>query len=184
MEAILEHKFSLFCLKFKASWSLLGSHSTLVFLIPFFPIKGDPGSGPGWEDPLEKGMAVLANILAWRIPWTEEPGGLQSMGLQRFGHDWAANTFTFPNKTQKTWLSTVCLCRLFISVWNCVHIFSLSFYLEQKELFRNQQVSGERFPWVTLEITLGLFLILTLKIPLICLVGQGREERQRDVSPL
>ena len=36
----------------------------------------------GWEDPLEKGMATHANIIAWRIPWTEDPGGLQSMGLQ------------------------------------------------------------------------------------------------------
>ena len=37
----------------------------------------------GWEDPLDKGMATGFNILAWRIPWTEEPGGLQSMGSQR-----------------------------------------------------------------------------------------------------
>ena len=37
----------------------------------------------GWEDPLEKGMAAHSSILAWRIPWTEEPDGLQSMGLQR-----------------------------------------------------------------------------------------------------
>ena len=37
----------------------------------------------GWEDPLEKGMANHSSILAWRIPWTEELGGLQSMGLQR-----------------------------------------------------------------------------------------------------
>ena len=36
----------------------------------------------GWEDPLEKGIAVHSSILAWRIPWTEEPGGLQSMGSQ------------------------------------------------------------------------------------------------------
>ena len=36
----------------------------------------------GWEDPLEKGMATHSSILVWRIPWTEEPGGLQSMGLQ------------------------------------------------------------------------------------------------------
>ena len=35
----------------------------------------------GWEDPLEKGMATHSSILAWRIPWTEDPGGLQSMGL-------------------------------------------------------------------------------------------------------
>ena len=37
----------------------------------------------GWEDPLEEGMTTHSSILAWRIPWTEEPGGLQSMGLQR-----------------------------------------------------------------------------------------------------
>ena len=41
----------------------------------------------GWEDPLEKEMATHSSILAWRIPWTEEPGGLQSMGLQRGGLD-------------------------------------------------------------------------------------------------
>ena len=39
------------------------------------------------EDPLEKGMATHSNILAWKIPWTEEPDSLQSMGLQRVGHD-------------------------------------------------------------------------------------------------
>ena len=41
----------------------------------------------GQEDPLEKGMATHSSILAWRIPWTEEPGGLQSMGSQRVGRD-------------------------------------------------------------------------------------------------
>ena len=41
----------------------------------------------GWEDPLEKGIATHFSILAWRIPWTEEPDGLQSMGSQRVGHD-------------------------------------------------------------------------------------------------
>ena len=41
----------------------------------------------GQEDPLEKEMATHSSILAWRIPWTEEPGGLQSMGLQRVGHN-------------------------------------------------------------------------------------------------
>ena len=43
----------------------------------------------GREDPLEKGMFTHSSILAWRIPWTEEPGGLQSMQLQRVGHDLA-----------------------------------------------------------------------------------------------
>ena len=41
----------------------------------------------GWEDALEKGMATHSSILAWRIPWTEEPGGLQSMGSRRVSHD-------------------------------------------------------------------------------------------------
>ena len=41
----------------------------------------------GWEDPLEKEMAIHSSILAWKIPRTEEPGELQSMGLQRVGHD-------------------------------------------------------------------------------------------------
>ena len=48
---------------------------------------GDLGSILGWEDPLEKEMATHSSILAWRIPWTEEPGGLQSTGSQRVGHD-------------------------------------------------------------------------------------------------
>ena len=43
----------------------------------------------GWEDLLEKGMATHSSILAWRIPWTEGPGVLQSMRLQRVGQDWA-----------------------------------------------------------------------------------------------
>ena len=51
---------------------------------------------PGWEDPLEEGMATDSSTLAWRIPGTEEPGGLQSMGLQRAGHDWAARQRTWP----------------------------------------------------------------------------------------
>ena len=46
------------------------------------------------EDPLEKEMATHSSVLAWRIPWTEEPGRLQSMGSQRVGHNWATNTFT------------------------------------------------------------------------------------------
>ena len=41
----------------------------------------------GREDPLEEGMAIYSSILAWRIPWTEEPGRLQSVGLQRVRHD-------------------------------------------------------------------------------------------------
>ena len=46
----------------------------------------------GWEDPLEKEMAIHSRTIAWKIPWTEEPGGLQSMGSQRVEHDWVSLT--------------------------------------------------------------------------------------------
>ena len=49
---------------------------------------GVPGSIAGWEEPLEKEMATHSSILAWRIPWTKEPGRLQSMGSQRVGIGW------------------------------------------------------------------------------------------------
>ena len=49
----------------------------------------------GLEDPLKKGMATHSSILAWRVPWTEEPGGLQSTGSQRVRHEGANNTFPF-----------------------------------------------------------------------------------------
>ena len=48
----------------------------------------------GQGDPLEKGIAIYSSILAWRIPWTRQPGRLQSMGLQRVGHHWTADAFT------------------------------------------------------------------------------------------
>ena len=71
-------------------WCLLASDS-----IESACNEGDLGSIPGQENPLEKEMATHSSILAWRIPQTEEPGGLQSMGSQRIGHDWATTTFTF-----------------------------------------------------------------------------------------
>ena len=49
----------------------------------------------GWDDSLEKGMATHSSIPSWRIPWTEELGGLQSMGSQKVRHDRMTNTFTF-----------------------------------------------------------------------------------------
>ena len=52
-------------------------------------VRGTGLPSLGQEDPLEKGMPTHSSILAWRIPWTEEPGVLQSMSLQRVGHGWA-----------------------------------------------------------------------------------------------
>ena len=55
----------------------------------------------GWEDPLEKGMATHSFILGWRIPRTEKPGRLQSMGSQTVRQDRATNTFTFHTRLSK-----------------------------------------------------------------------------------
>ena len=60
----------------------------------------------GWEDPLEEEMATHSSILAWRIPWTEEPRGLQSMGLQRVGHNGAfihthMGSFRFQKRSER-----------------------------------------------------------------------------------
>ena len=52
-----------------------------------------------WEDPQEEEMATHSSILAWRIPWAEEPGGLQSMGLQRVRHNWVTNTHIHTQQT-------------------------------------------------------------------------------------
>ena len=58
----------------------------------------------GREDPLEKEMAAHSSTFAWKIPWTEEPGRLQSMGSQRFRHDWATSLhFTFSFQRNSTW---------------------------------------------------------------------------------
>ena len=61
----------------------------------------------GWDDPLEKGMATHSGILAWRIPWTQEPGQLQFMRSQRVGHDWATNIFFF-----SLWKLNICKSKM------------------------------------------------------------------------
>ena len=60
------------------------------------------------EDPLEKGMATHSSIPAWRIPWTEEPGGLQFMRLQRVGHNWVTNTFPFTGFVTRCLIAVEC----------------------------------------------------------------------------
>ena len=68
---------------------------TQCILIVYMKIFLWPFSSPCLISYLEKEMATHSSILVWRIPWTEEPSGLQSMGLRRVGQDWMTNTFAF-----------------------------------------------------------------------------------------
>ena len=100
----------------------------------------------GWEDPLEKSMATHSSLLVWRIPWTEEPGGLQSVKLQRVRHDWASNSFTFTsfykwNLDLVLWrwpqLCFTCLNSLLHSVYLWFSMWSLQtrcFIIDMSEL--------------------------------------------------
>ena len=71
------------------SLSLIGARASLVAqTVKNLPVIWETRVlSQGWEDPLKKGMATHSSILAWRIPWTEEPGRLQSTGSQGVGHD-------------------------------------------------------------------------------------------------
>ena len=91
-----------------------------------------------WEDPLEKGMSIHSSILTWRIPWTEEPGGLQSMGLQRVRHDWVTNTTTIREDKSHRERSTVyphCtpLALYYCVLAICFHFLMAVFFLKMMD---------------------------------------------------
>ena len=73
----------------------------------------------GWEDPLEKEMATHSSTVAWKIPWTEEPGKLQPMGSQRVGHDWATSLTLYINPQNLSWLFKG--IKTGILVWDVLH---------------------------------------------------------------
>ena len=81
------------------------------------------------KDPLEKEMATHYSVLAWRIPWMGEPGGLQSMGSHRVGHDWATSLHFAFLKTHSFSLNPIVFVSLENSNTNVLHIF-LHFILE------------------------------------------------------
>ena len=68
-------------------WTIVASRTSLMAqMVKNLPAMQETQvRSLGWEDPLEKGLAIHSSILSWRIPWTVEPGGLQSMGLQIHG---------------------------------------------------------------------------------------------------
>ena len=98
-------------------WWLSGEESACI--------AGDADLIPGkmWEDPLEEGMATHSSILAWKIPWTEEPGRLRSMGSQRVGHNWSDRAQTYPSIYLYTYIY-VCNC---IYVHRHIHTHTQSF---------------------------------------------------------
>ena len=87
------------------TWSVFNSYLLIKEWASFVDqsVKNLPAVQETWvlslglEDPLEKKMAAHSSILVWKISWTEEPGGLQSMGSQRIRHDWATNTYLLTN---------------------------------------------------------------------------------------
>ena len=117
----------------------------------------------GYEDSLEKGMAIHSSILVWRIPWTEEPGGLQSMGWQRVRHDWATNTFPFipcswiwrPNNVKISVLSNLIYILYAISRKISVNNFvdfdklTLKFLWKGKRPNNQHNIEGEGQSWRT-----------------------------------
>ena len=74
----------------------------------------------GQKDTLEEGMATHSSILAWRIPWTEEPGGVQFMESQRAGHGWVTNTFIFITDLQYC-VNFCSTAKLVIHMCVCIH---------------------------------------------------------------
>ena len=113
----------------------------------------------GQEDSLEKGMATHSSILAWRIPWTEEPGGLQSIGSQRGSHYWATNTsfiFACPESSLR------CVGFLWLR-WGeaTLQLWCVGFSLQWLLLLRSTELqsvgSGERHR-LSYSVARGIFL--------------------------
>ena len=90
---MIEHRSELKPLAFSTIWA-----SLVAQMVKNLPAMWETWVGSlGWENPLEKGIAIHSSILAWTIPWTEEPSGLQSIGSQRVRRNCAINTCRFHN---------------------------------------------------------------------------------------
>ena len=83
----------------------------------------------GQKDPLEKGVAAHSSLFAWRIPWTEEPGGLQSMGSQRVGHNWTTNTLSWEARPESYLIACSLRGTLLGKAWLAACHLGLKFHL-------------------------------------------------------
>ena len=102
----------------------------------------------GWEDPLEKGMATLSSILAWRIPWTGESGRLQSMGSQRLRHNWTINILGLPFLGGPVFKTVLPMPRCMGSIPGCGTKFPHAEEYNQKKR-KNSSVSEAMLPGFT-----------------------------------
>ena len=104
---------------------------------------GDRVRSLGWEDPLEKEMTTHFSNLAWRIPWTEKPGGLQSMGSPRVAHNWATKHLASLASVLE---AECCLQFLFSSTesgaWRSTHVLPQPVFLIMKPKHRPRPSSG------------------------------------------
>ena len=100
----------------------------------------------GWEDPLEKGMATHCSILAWRIPWTEESGRLQSMGLQRARHDWGTFTFFRGSSRPRDWTNLSSFEGRFFTFWASRDAPSIAYWVHiiHQGLPRHWNITGNK----------------------------------------
>ena len=121
----------------------------------------------GEEDPLEEGMATHSSILAWRILWTEEPGKLQSMGLQRVGHDWGTKHTLLVSVSSIT-LHVSCPC-LYMS-WTLVSCWGMLLVLEILAEWVTHWLKSSRTDFEKTALVLSPCLTLITK-PLDCHLG-------------
>ena len=133
----------------------------------------------GWEDSLEKEMATHSSILAWRIPWTEEPGGLQSTGSQRVRHDWVTSLYKPILLIQGQNIKHICLPSLstvaiFLSQYICGLIwlsFSMPLYLisrlclEGHDYYLKKKISQNYQEHCFLKNFIIFFFFLKFQIP-------------------
>ena len=128
-------------------------------------VKNLPGMQETWvwslarEEPLEKGTVTHSSILAWRIPWTEEPGRVQTIGSQRVRHDWAGALFPFSlhfEFTQKE--SNPCL------TWDEVFGWAMNLYCVHQHYFACSWINQSLFLWRRgfIFLTLRLYAIANL----------------------
>ena len=91
--------------------------------------SADPGSVPGLGRSPGEGNGTYSGILNWRISWTEEPVGLQSMGSQRVRHNWATNTFYMAQVYKSVWqFGICCLCQKYALLHKCLNRHNLEIY--------------------------------------------------------